>query len=332
MRIALVSVLLLFSLSQANTASAQGDPKAGKALWESLALSRCSFCHGTNGEGGFGPDLAGRQITFDQFKHAVRKPWGIMPAFVETQHTDQDLANLYAYLGGLPKVVQPGPWKVPVPVNAPYGQKLLVETYGCSQCHGATIAIPRMDAGAVGADFDWFKRLVYEHTSSIGEHQKNMGNEPGPIRMGNYSRARLPEPVLEEIWRYFRDDLKFRAAVVSRLTRGNDGSYNVVVENEGFPGKGLTAEDITVTLVLAPGTKVKNTTGDGYQGVRNDAQAKADIAVWKLPRLAPRQEQTYTIALQSGAVASGVVRWTKPPEGKGPDEAVVAMPRPAQAR
>ena len=28
-----------------------------------------------------GPDLAGRKLSADQFKHAVRQPWGVMPAF-----------------------------------------------------------------------------------------------------------------------------------------------------------------------------------------------------------------------------------------------------------
>src|SRR5260370_34858142 len=95
----------------------------------------------------------------------------------------------------------------------------MVGTVGWEQCHGDTIAVPRMDAGAVGADFEWFKRLVYDHTTSLPEHRKLLGTEVGIVRMGNYSRARLPEPVLEEIWKYMRDYLKLREPVTLTLSQ-----------------------------------------------------------------------------------------------------------------
>ena len=91
MRIASIVLVLLFSFFQANVVWAQGDAQTGKARWESVAENRCQYCHGVKGEGAFGPDLAGRQLSFDQFKQAVRKPWGIMPAFPESQISDQIL-------------------------------------------------------------------------------------------------------------------------------------------------------------------------------------------------------------------------------------------------
>src|SRR5262245_35925208 len=63
-----------------------GDAAAGKTAW---AARRCMRCHGENGEGGFGPDLAGRALTFNQFRQALRKPWGIMPTFNELYTNDQ---------------------------------------------------------------------------------------------------------------------------------------------------------------------------------------------------------------------------------------------------
>ena len=328
MRIALGSLLLVFSLSYPYTALAQGDPQAGKARWENLDETRCGHCHGMKGEGAFGPDLAGRQLSFDQFKQAVRKPWGIMPTFPESQISDQVLANFYAYMSSLPKVATPGPWRTPLPANASYGQRLIVETVGCGQCHGDTIAIPRQDAGAVAADFEWFKRLVYDHTTSLPEHRKLMGTPVGTVRMGNYSRARLPEPWLEEIWKYMRDDLKFRAPVTSNLKAGPSGAFDLEVGNEGLVGKGLTAENVTVTLVLKPGTKVKSATGEGYKGVKTDA--KGDMAVWQFARLAPKNDQKFTITLDSGGIASGNVTWAKPTVGNGTaDQIAITVPRPA---
>ena len=330
MRPVLIAFVFLFPLFQADIVSAQGNPDAGKKLWADL---RCKDCHGNDGEGAFGPDLAGRQLTLDQFRRAVRSPWGIMPAFPETQNSDQELADLFAYFQGLPKVAEPGAWRTPLAANAPKGQELMVTTYGCGQCHGALIQIPRQAMGAVAADFDWFKRMTYEHTTALPEHRKSLG-EPtgGRLRMGNYSRARVPEPMLEEIWRYIRDDLKFRAPITSRLSAASSsGTYSLVVQNGGLPGKGLVAEDITILLALKPGTKVTNATGPGYQGVRNDAQLKGDAAVWQLPRLGPKENQTYTLTTEGGGIASGVVRWARPTVGSGSsDQGPVVIQPPTQ--
>jgi cytochrome c553 len=327
-RIALGSLLLIFSVSYPYSAFAQGDAAAGKARWENLDETRCGHCHGMKAEGAYGPDLAGRQLSFDQFKQAVRKPWGVMPAYPESEISDQVLANFYAYLTSLPKVAAPGPWRTPMPANAPYGQRLIVETVGCGQCHGDIMAVPRQDAGGVNADFEWFKKLVYEHTTYLPEHRKALGVPVGTLRMGNYSRARLPEPLLEEVWKYMRDDLKFRVPVTANLKAENTGTYDLEIGNEGLAGKGLTAEDVTVTLVLKPGTKVKSATGDGYKGVKNDA--KGDVAVWQLARVAAKQEQKLTITLESGGIASGSVNWAKPALGNGkPDQVPVTMPRPS---
>jgi mono/diheme cytochrome c family protein len=76
----LFAALLLLPLSQ-TAALAQGNAQAGKALWDGPA-TQCRNCHGANGEGAFGPDLAGRKLSVAHFAQAVRKPWGIMPAFI----------------------------------------------------------------------------------------------------------------------------------------------------------------------------------------------------------------------------------------------------------
>ncbi len=327
-----IVLVFLFPFFQAAIASAQGNAEAGKKLWTS-ADARCRDCHGVQGEGAYGPDLAGRQLSFEQFRRAVRQPWGVMPAFPDNQHSDQELADFYAYFQSLPSVSAPGPWRTPVPANAPKGQELMIATLGCAQCHGAVLQGPRTNAGAVGAEFEWFKRMTYEHTTAMPEHRNVLGDAPGRVRMGNYSRTRAPEPVLEEIWRYLRDDLKFRVPLTSRVTAATPaGTFNLVVQNGGLAGKGLTAEDITISLALTPGTKVTNATGAGYQGVRNDPQRNADVAVWQVPRLGPKQNQTYTVTIASGGrIASGVVRWTKPASGTGtPDEIAVVIQPPAQ--
>ena len=88
---AILVALLLAPLAQSGTRAA--DAQAGKALWDGPA-TQCKNCHGLKGEGAFGPDLAGRPLSVPQFRQAVRKPWGIMPAFTEQQLSDQEIANL----------------------------------------------------------------------------------------------------------------------------------------------------------------------------------------------------------------------------------------------
>ena len=322
MRRLLIAILLTLPLSMTVDASAQGDPDAGQELWGNRGLNRCVDCHGTNGEGAFGPDLAGRDLTLEQFTRAVRRPWGIMPAYPPVLHSDQQVANLHAYLTSLPRVAEPGPWRTPLPANAPRAQELLIAGVGCAQCHGDGLAGPRADAGSLNADFEWWKDLVYDHAATMNGVRVDLGENPGPVRMGNYSRARLPESVLEEIYVYLKDTLGYRVSISSRVTPGSaPGSYNLVVENSGREGLGLTAENIAITLDLEPGTIVTSEATDGFHGVENETEA-----AWRIPRLGPAEEQTYSFTISNGGgISGGEVVWHR--EGRSDrDRAGVAIP------
>jgi mono/diheme cytochrome c family protein len=332
----LLFALLLFPLAQGSAAAQTGNAQAGKTLWEGPA-TQCRNCHGTNGEGAFGPDLAGRRLTVAQFRHAVRQPWGIMPAYIESQISDSEMADMVAYFSSLPPVEKPGPWRFPVPQGAPRGQQVGLATIGCLQCHGPTMNGPRQDAGAVAADFSWFTSMVYDHTGAMPKQWQILGETPAiRVRMGNYSPSRIPESLLREIWT-FAQDLGFRPAVEGRFAAGVSGpdgvTYTLNVGNIGLPGKGLTAEDLTVNVVVPAGTKVVRTTGANYQGERQDAELKANVAVWRLNRLAPKEHQAYTITLSRAATANdnvrGVIRWTKPTVKTGPVDQVNLVPPPA---
>jgi hypothetical protein len=104
------------------------------------------------------------------------------------------------------------------------------------------------------------------------------------------------------------------------------------VANGGLPGKGLTAEDVTITLMVPAGASVVSATGAGYQGVRQDEQTKASTAVWHLARVAPKDRQTYTITLSKAGTAAdnlrGTIRWTKPSVKTGPSDTVNIAPAP----
>jgi mono/diheme cytochrome c family protein len=316
----------------AGSAAAQGNAQAGKTLWEGPA-TQCKNCHGVNGEGAFGPDLAGRKLTQSQFTRAVRAPWGIMPRFVGTQVSDAELADFVAYFDSLPAVPAAGKWRFEVPANAPKGQELALATFGCAQCHGPILNGPRGNAGGVAGDFEWFKREVYDHTVEHPATIKNLEEEPPiRIRMGNFSRQRVPEPMLMEIWN-FAKDLGFRPMVQGALKAGvpagNGVTYAFDVRNAGLRGKGLTAEDLTISVVVPAGANVVSTTGAGYQGVKQDAELKANVAVWRLPKIAPKEQQTYSLTLSRAGTREdnvrGNIKWTKPAEKTGPtDQANIA--------
>lgn len=165
-----------------------GDVATGKAYW-GRANTLCSTCHGEHGEGAFGPPLAGRRLTDAQFTHQVRKPFGLMPRWTSQQVSDTTLADVNAYLASLPAVSEPGPWQVTAPPDASLPVRYWVETVGCGQCHG--LELKEALTGAEGqTDYAWVARRAYAHTEDFPTGA-----------MGTYSKDRLPEMLLEEIWR-----------------------------------------------------------------------------------------------------------------------------------
>jgi mono/diheme cytochrome c family protein len=119
MKRALLVFAFLPLVQSGASAQTTGSPEAGKAYWDRVAPRNtdCMLCHGGTGEGGFGPDLAGRGLSAAQVLRAVRKPWGVMPAFDSNQVSDQDAADLAAYFASLPKPAEPGQWRFEVPAR-----------------------------------------------------------------------------------------------------------------------------------------------------------------------------------------------------------------------
>jgi mono/diheme cytochrome c family protein len=321
---------LLLSLTQvhAQTQSA-ADIQSGKEIWQGYfnLENDCKLCHGPQGEGGFAKTLAGHQLTAAQFIAAVRKGPGLMPAFVPDKNlNDQQLSQVSAYLASLPKVAQPSTtWQTPIPTLATPAQKLMIST-GCGQCHGPIMANPRRTAGGRGADFEWFKEEVWEHTSAPGHANSRH------LRMGNFTREQVSEGNLLEIWRFFAVEQGLRVPINADVTAGvpaaNGTTYTINVSNSGLPGKGLTAEYVTITLPLLKGrdpeettTVIVATTGGGYTGVHRDPISNAQAAEFELARLSPGEKKTYTITLSGkGAnvgIPRGIVRWERPLLGSG---------------
>jgi len=78
--------------------AAKGPAARGHELFMELG---CYFCHGTAGEGGergAGPKLTPNPFPLEAFRMQLRKPRRDMPQYVEKWVSDQDVADLYAYL------------------------------------------------------------------------------------------------------------------------------------------------------------------------------------------------------------------------------------------
>ena len=312
-------LMLLLAVAQAGTGAAQnaapvGDPANGKAVF-AFGNTSCTNCHGLEAQGGWGPDLAGRRITYDQAVAAIRNPMWRMPAFVPSQLSDQEIRDMVAYWNTLPFAPAIGKWRNEAPATGPRAQQLAVNILGCGQCHGNTMSTPRHGAAGMNADFEWFKKQVYNHATVMPEQWKQLdaGRQRGRVRMGNFSPRRVPESQLKEIWDWM-NELGMVVPLVARLTGGqpaaNGTTYTLEVENEGLKDKGLTAEDVTITLTLPDGTKAVSATGTGYQGTRKDEKSNADVAVWRVPQLVAHEHQNFTITLSGTPAADAVPRGT----------------------
>jgi mono/diheme cytochrome c family protein len=328
----LALVLLALPLIQSGAwAQAVGNPAAGKAYWERVAPRNvdCRNCHGGTAEGGFGPDLAGRGLSAAQVLRAARQPWGVMPAFDASQVSEQDAADLAAYFASMPKPSEPGKWRFEVPPGAPPGQAIMINM-GCGQCHSPAFQGPRNNMGGYGMSFDYFANLVYNHTTAMPAYRAEIGNPGTNLDMGNFSRARLSQGQLRQIYFWARDEVGFRPQMTAAVGKGEAGptgvTYPVTITNIGVQGKGLIAEGLTVSLNIPAGNAVVAATGQGYQGVTNN------VATWKLARSAPKDQEKLTVTLSQpltqGANVRGSLTWAKPAPKTGTDVAVAIAGAP----
>jgi mono/diheme cytochrome c family protein len=93
--------------SKSNTAPS-GDARHGRQIFQNYG---CYQCHGRQAQGGLGtgaPRLGPKPIAFVAFERYIRHPAGQMPPYTTKVVSNQDLADIYAFLEGLP---QPPPVK-----------------------------------------------------------------------------------------------------------------------------------------------------------------------------------------------------------------------------
>lgn len=313
--------------AQAQTAPV-GDPGKGRGMWMGAGGSgMCGLCHGMQAGGSFGPDLAGgRGLTFEQFKRAVRQPWGVMPSYPKID--DQGLAHLYAFLKSLPpstgeKVPN---WSVSnPPAGAPLGQVLGVQ-FGCGQCHGPEIGHPRRDIGekAKGFDFEHFKKIIYE---------------TAPLTMGQFNKDRLSEPVAREIYNYMLSSgwRTFLWATSTIKAEGANQLVTINLENKGEKDKGLAGEDIMVSVLVPAGFTAVSGTGGKYEGVTKGVEYttnpgvlspfrlmnpnpqvkkdKGDFAIFRIKKMEAGAKESVSLTLSGPGfpnLTGSTITWGKP--------------------
>ncbi len=77
-------------------ATPTGNSQNGKKLFE---RDGCWECHGWAGQGGRdGARLADTALSVTQLTRYVRRPTGAMPAYIDKVISDQELADVWAYL------------------------------------------------------------------------------------------------------------------------------------------------------------------------------------------------------------------------------------------
>jgi mono/diheme cytochrome c family protein len=92
-----------FAAARAQDAPPPGDAAKGKKIFLTIG---CFTCHGRSGQGGSyngpAPILAHTMLPFDGFKGQIRNPANDMPAFSNAVLSDQDVADIYAFVESLP--------------------------------------------------------------------------------------------------------------------------------------------------------------------------------------------------------------------------------------
>ena len=97
MRRILIGLAAAFAVA-AHAQAPAGDAARGKALY---MKNMCYTCHGTVGQGGdrgSGPRIAYDVWPWDAFAQQTRRPRESMPRYPKEYLSDQDMADIYAYV------------------------------------------------------------------------------------------------------------------------------------------------------------------------------------------------------------------------------------------
>jgi mono/diheme cytochrome c family protein len=97
---ALLMAAAATSVARAQSSGSTGNAENGKRLF---LRDGCWECHGYAGQGSRdGARLANTALTTAQATRYVRRPSGAMPAYIDKVITDEEFADIWAYVKTLP--------------------------------------------------------------------------------------------------------------------------------------------------------------------------------------------------------------------------------------
>jgi ubiquinol-cytochrome c reductase cytochrome c subunit len=109
--VAAIVMMLCFCFARVRVANAAqeskptdtpaGNAENGKRIFNKIG---CYQCHGREGQGSVmtGPRIAPDPVPFEVLSRYVRKPTGEMPPYTAKVVSDQELADIYAFLQSRP--------------------------------------------------------------------------------------------------------------------------------------------------------------------------------------------------------------------------------------
>lgn len=100
----LILAAAVAALAFPNALAAQDAPSGDRVAGKRVYLANgCQNCHGSVGQGGGpGPIVADTGLPYEAYAGQMRTPQNIMPAYDAALMSEQDLADVYAYLRALP--------------------------------------------------------------------------------------------------------------------------------------------------------------------------------------------------------------------------------------
>jgi mono/diheme cytochrome c family protein len=99
MKPTLIAATLVTLAATAHAQAPAGDAARGKALF---VKNMCYTCHGSAGQGTrYGTRLGPRTLPWEAFSHQVRHPRAAMPRYPAEYLSEQDLADIVAYLASV---------------------------------------------------------------------------------------------------------------------------------------------------------------------------------------------------------------------------------------
>jgi ubiquinol-cytochrome c reductase cytochrome c subunit len=105
LRLVAIAVAVIVSLLFSEAAAAAGSAEKGKTAF---VRHGCWQCHGFQGQGGVtGPKLAPNPMALEAMSAFVRNTRTSMPPYQRAILSDEDLADIHAYLESLPKAPDP---------------------------------------------------------------------------------------------------------------------------------------------------------------------------------------------------------------------------------